>query len=271
MNKLAKLLKALSLIATRPWLLNNVLNDSGEWEKYVGKKYGMDKGFPEVDICDVLGGEMDDLISPYSFLDGGSLPTDLALLRGLAKGIANCRYFEIGTWRGESVANVAMIADECYTLNLSQLEIREAGYSEEYIRQYGVLSRQFDNIVHLRGNSVDYDYPGLNQKFDLIFIDGDHHYEMVKNDSIKVFTHLVHEDSIVVWHDYARNPETIRYEVMAGILDGTPRQYHNNLYFVSNTLCAVFTKKEWPSRSFSSPAYINKVFNVHLRSIPFEP
>lgn len=269
MNKFQKLLKALSLIVRKPWLLNNVLNDSSEWKGYVRKHYNMEKGFPVVDIVDLFG-DIDELISPYSFLDGGSLLTDLTLLRGLARGFDNCSYFEIGTWRGESVANVAAVAAECFTLNLSQLEIRDSGYSEDYINQYGLLSKQFDNIVHLRGNSVDYDYRSLNKKFDLIFIDGDHHYDMVKNDSNKVFTYLTHEDSIVVWHDYARNPETIRYEVMAGILDGTPKQFHNNLYFVSNTLCAIYTRKPLKSKKFVSPVHPNKYFDVHLRSMPLD-
>jgi predicted O-methyltransferase YrrM len=144
------------------------------------------------------------------------------------------------------------------------------GYSEDYIKQYGVLSRRFENIAHLRGDSLDFDFSGLNRTFDLIFIDGDHHYDMVRNDSHKVFTNLVHENTIVVWHDYANSPEQIRYEVMAGILDGTPKQYHDKLYFVSNTLCAIYTRRKLKSSAFVSPVRPEKVFEVNVKSKKLE-
>jgi hypothetical protein len=80
----------------------------------------------------------------------------------------------------------------------------------------------------------------LNKKFDLVFIDGDHHYEMVKNDTEKVLRYLAHERTIVVWHDYARNPETVRWEVLAGILSGCQPGLHQNIYHVAHTLCAVY-------------------------------
>ena len=265
LNCMQKFFKALWLILQKPWLLNKIINDNNQWKKYVARKYKLEKGFPVGDIIDITG-HFDETIKPYAFLEGGSLITDIALLRVLAKNIKSCKYFEIGTWRGESVANVAEVAGSCCTLNLPYTEIKDAGYSDEYACQYGVLSKKIDNIIHLKGNSLNFDFAGLNEKFDLIFIDGDHHYEMVRNDSQKVFRHLVHDDSVVVWHDYAFNPETIRYEVMAGILDGTSPQVHNNLYHVSNTLCAIYTRKPLKSRPFESPARLNKIFDVNIKS-----
>ena len=269
MIKIKKFFKAIILILLKPWLLNNVLNDTSEWRKYILNKYKKPDGFPVVDIVDILG-DIDETIDPYAFLDGGSLPTDLVLLKNLVRSIEGCSYFEIGTWRGESIANIAPYAKECCTLNLSNKAMSDMGYSDDYIKQYGVLSRRFENIAHLRGNSLDFDFVGLNRTFDLIFIDGDHHYDMVRNDSHKVFTNLVHENTIVVWHDYARNPETIRYEVMAGILDGTPKQYHDKLYFVSNSLCAIYTKRPLKSKTFVTPVHPERVFEIRVKSKKLE-
>jgi len=67
--------------------------------------------------------------------------------------------------------------------------------------------------------------PEFNDTFDVLFIDGDHRYDYVKNDTAKVFRHLVHNKSIVLWHDYAYSPGQVRYEVLAGILDGVPETY----------------------------------------------
>lgn len=113
---------------------------------------------------------------------------------------------------------------------------------------------------------MTYDFKSLHKKFDLIFIDGDHRYEYVKNDTQKVFEHLMHEQTIVVWHDYAYNPEKFRPEVLAGILDGIPVEFRKNLYHVSNTMCAIFIKKQFPTSILQSPVTPNKTFSLKIES-----
>lgn len=264
-KKITKLIKALKLIAGQPSLLNLVIDNDQVWQKHVEKKYAMNQGLPVVSLETLFPGFKAE-IPTFAFLDGGSLPTDIALLMKLAETFRDCSYFEIGTWRGESVVNVAEMAGECFTLNLSDEEMRAAGQSEDYINLTGFFSKAKKNITHLRGNSGNYDFAGLNKKFDLIFIDGDHHYEWVRNDTEKVFAHLVHENSVVVWHDYARNPETVRYEVLAGILDGLNPSLHQNLFHAGNTLSAVYMNKSMPSHVLKSPARPDHYFSVTIKS-----
>jgi len=267
MSKLGKLLKAIKLVAKQPALLNHVLDDNEVWKKYVMKKYNLPDGLPMVQLHHLFPGfEME--IPVFAFLDGGSLPTDIALLMQFAETIPGCNYFEIGTWRGESVANVAQKAKHCTTLNLPDDEMRQIGMSENYIALTAFFSKEKKNITHLRGNSKTYDFAGLNQKYDLIFIDGDHHYGMVKNDTIRVFEHLVHESSIVVWHDYAKNPESVRFEVLAGILDGIPAKYQNQLYHAANSMSAFFSPKTLPAGLLQYPVIPKNYFEVRLRNIP---
>ncbi len=263
LQKARKFLKALRLVAGRPNLLNHVLNNDEVWEQYVKKKYGMTQGLPVVELDDLFPG-FEATVPLVSFLDGSSMPTDLALLMKLAGESDHCSYFEIGTWRGESVVNVAEVAAECFTLNLSDQEMRKLGLPEAYIAQQGFFSKGKKNITHLRGNSFSFDFAALNRKFDLIFIDGDHRYEAVKNDTQKVFRHLVHKNSVVVWHDYAKNPETIRHEVLAGILDGLPGHLHGNLYHVANTLSAVHINRPLNSSSLVKHASPANIFTVKI-------
>ena len=264
MKKLSKTLRAFGQIAKNPWLLNRVLNDERHWQKYVIRKYGIDNGLPVV-MPESLFGDFSETVSPYASLDGSSFPSDLALLKKFARGIADCSYFEIGTWRGESVANVAAVAKECYTLNLSSAQLRKIGMEEKYISQHRHFSSGMENVVHLEGDSRNYDFEALNKKFDLIFIDGDHHYEMVRNDTAKVFQSLFHSGSTVVWHDYAFNPEKIRFEVLAGILDGCPTEFHHQIYYVANSLCAIYINKKVNSKPFESPQKPEGYFEVDLR------
>lgn len=239
MSKITKAFRALGLLIRNPWLLNKVLEEEYLWQKKVDKQFGKGNGLSMI-RAEELFGDFSETVEPFAFLYGGSLPTDLALLKKLARRIPHCSYFEIGTWRGESVANVASVADKCFTLNLSDKEMREIGLNKRYIDLHRFYSKNIPNILHLEGNTLSFDFQSLNKKFDLIFIDGDHRFEMVKNDTEKVFRHLVHEKSIVVWHDYARNPETVRYEVLSGILEGCPKPYHDHIFHVAHTLCAVY-------------------------------
>lgn len=264
MSKILKALQAISLIVRNPWLLNRVLDEDKYWKSKVSKSFGFANGLPVI-RAEELFGDFTETVDPFAFLDGGSLPTDLALLKKLARGIPNCSYFEIGTWRGESVANVASVAKTCYTLNLSADEMKTMGLNQRYIDLHGYFSKQIPNIQHLQGNTLSFDFQSLNRRFDLIFIDGDHHFEMVKNDTEKVFNHLVHEKSIVVWHDYARNPETVRYEVLAGILHGSPLSIHSHIFHVANTLCAVYLPGQTGGMPLEVPFKPIGSFKIDLR------
>ena len=264
LNKISKSFKAIIAIIRNPWLLNNVLEDNDLWKKYVIKGYKLGKGLPVIDFENIIKSKSEQ-INTFACLDGGSLVTDHILLKSLASQINNCSYFEIGTWRGESVKNVSEVAKECYTLNLPDDDIKKFGENNNYIESIGYFSKNIGNITHLKGNSLFYDFEKLNKKFDLIFIDGEHHYDFVKSDTKKVFAHLIHENSIIVWHDYGFSPEKVRFEVLAAILDGTPKEKHENLYFVSNTLCAIYSPKKLDGFYPEYPILPKKKFKINVQ------
>ena len=183
-------------------------------------------------------------VRPFAFGDGGSLPTDLLLLRALARQRPGCRYFEIGTWRGESAANVAAEAAAVHTLNLSAAEMRALALPERYIELHGYFSHSLPNVTHLHGNSATFDLASLQISagpFDLVFIDGDHRYAAVRRDTARVFEHLVGPATTVVWHDASRQPGQPRWEVLAGLLDGLPPGLPGQLVQAGNTLCALYS------------------------------
>lgn len=253
MSKIKKALKALWWIARKPVLLNQVLTDEDSWKGYVEKKFETPEGLSVIKM-DQLDIQKQVSLGPMTFLDGGSLPTDMMLLAGLAEGLEDCRYFEIGTWRGESVANVSSRCNSCYTLSLSDDEMRSMGMHENTISSHRHFSKDIKHVTHLRGNSRSFDFAALDQKFDLIFIDGDHHYDTIVSDTRNIFQHLVHEKSIVVWHDYGYHPDKVRYEVMAAILDGAGSERADHIYHVAHTKCAIYTAKALKSNPASFPA-----------------
>jgi predicted O-methyltransferase YrrM len=268
MSKVFRAFKALLSIIRKPWLLNLVLDEDGAWDAKIRAMKGNAYRLSSIDFRSLLKPEGSN-VYPFAFLDGGSLPTDLALLKSLAAGIPDCRYFEIGTWRGESVANVANVAKQCTTLNLSPEQITDLGLPKAYADLHGFFSKDLPNVSQLYGDTATFDFKGLNQHYDLVFIDGDHHYNMVKSDTENVFNYLLHEKSIVVWHDAAYTPEKLRPEVIYGILQGTPAALHHKIFHVSNTQCAVFLPEGF-SETFilNPPETPNFAFEISLNIKP---
>jgi predicted O-methyltransferase YrrM len=255
MSKISKLFRAITLIAQRPALLNKVLDDSDVNKEAVAREYSLPEGLPVVNMADLVGTGVI-TVEPYCAMEGGSTPIDLALLKGLAAKKNDCDYFEIGTWRGESAANVASVARSCSTLNLSDEELLARGLDERYVKLHRFFSKKVPNITHVFGNSMTFDFSSHEKRYDLVFIDGDHHFESVKKDTETAFRLLRDEHSIIVWHDYGHDPASIRWDVLRGILAGTPAGRRKNLYRVSNTLCAVYTTqplKSAPHKAFEDP------------------
>ncbi|MDF2438000.1 MAG: class SAM-dependent methyltransferase [Bacteroidota bacterium] len=267
MNKLNKLFKAISLIIAQPALLNKVLDDQDVNRIQVDKQHGFAKGLPAVDICDLLPG-FNETVEPFCYLDGGSTPIDLALLKGLAKRYKDCKYFEIGTWRGESAANVASVSGHCTSLNLPDADMIAMGLSKKYVQLHRFFSNKLPNVTHIQADSLKFDYSSLRKKMDLVFIDGDHHYETVKSDTENAFELLKNDDSVIVWHDYGNTPNDVRWDVLRGILDGTPADKRKKLYRVSNTLCAIYINtplNSFHQEQFETPS---KSFTVNIQAKP---
>lgn len=265
MNRIQKLLKATGRILKRPYLLNLVLQDEDSVKEEVIRRYGLKDGLPVLDINRLLP-QFDERVYPYAYLSGATMPIDIALLKGLARKYQVEDYFEIGTWRGESVANVAEVAAHCVSLNLPKERILELTQDERYADLHGFFSRNLPHVEQLYGDSQTFDFQPHFGKYGMVFVDGDHHYESVKKDSETAFRLLKDGRSVIVWHDYALDPETVRWNVLSAILDGTPPEKRGRLYHVSNTLCAVYlpeTLETHPLVPYEEPDHC---FEIQIRS-----
>lgn len=140
MSKFATALKILRILVRNPKQLTRVIDGEAEFRDHVAGRYGFKSGLPKIDLLDLLPG-FHETVDPYSFLEGGSLPTDLALLKGLVRKYKLTHYLEIGTWRGESIANVASVATKCISLRLSDEEMKQKGYSDDVIAVHEFFSK----------------------------------------------------------------------------------------------------------------------------------
>lgn len=243
-----------------------------DYEEHMRKrllnKFGISR-LPTIDLLDLFP-DFHETLSNYSFLDGTCQVLDLAMLKLLAKRYADCQYLEIGLWRGESLAAVAEVCKDCTSVSLSPDEMRKMRLSESYISGHGFFSKGLKGISYVGHDSRTFDFSALNRRFDLVFIDGDHHYENVKSDTRNAFELLRDDRSVIVWHDYGFSPETVRSSVLAGILDGCPANKQKNLYHVSNTMSAIYTTGHHESRYVAFPEKPNKFFRVDIRASRLE-
>lgn len=243
-------------------------SDEERLRRHMLDKYGYCQ-LPTIDLLDMFP-DFHETIANYSFLEGTSLITDLALLKLLAKRYDDCRYLEIGLWRGESLAAVAEVCKNCTSLSLSTDEMRSMNITERFISAHGYFSKGLKDIAYILHDSRTFDFQSLQKKFDLVFIDGDHAYDTLKMDTSNAFSVLRNDHSIVVWHDYGYSPETPRPSVLAGILDGCPEEKRKNLYHVSNTMCAIYTVESYKTRQIEFPDIPNKSFRVEISASRFE-
>ncbi|HNQ12223.1 MAG TPA: class I SAM-dependent methyltransferase [Bacteroidia bacterium] len=260
-----KLLFIVKSLIQRPFSIRNLFDEEQYHKLQLRKANYSLKGFPQIDMENVWG-LVENTVSEFLFLEGGSSILDLVLLQKVCSSIPNCHYLEIGTWRGESAAAVAPYCKKVVTVNLGCDELKQAGMSDEYIKSQGFLSKNINHVEHIKANSLEYDFEKLNSKFDVIFIDGDHHYESVVNDTKKLLPLLRNENSIMVWHDYGLSEERIRFTVYRGILDSFRNEMRSNLYHVANTKCAVYANIQSivkPLLAFNRP---EKSFTVQLKS-----
>ena len=86
MSKLKKLVKATQNIISEPSLLNLVLDENSVREQEHFQKYPNLKTLPQLSFDELLGAPLDADVDLF-VLDGGSLPTDIALLKSLSQTV----------------------------------------------------------------------------------------------------------------------------------------------------------------------------------------
>lgn len=262
MNKFRKLIKAFFLILKRPSLINLIVDYDLNYKDTVIRQYNLPLGLKKINFREFLKEE--NTLDAFSFLEGGSIVTDYLLLSAVTKKLNNPTCFEIGTWRGESALCMAKHANKVVTLNLSKQELSSLGLSKEYIELQGYLCKKADNIEQIWGNTFNYDFRKHEGLYDLIFVDGDHKYKSVVNDTKIAKKLMKDKNSVIVWHDYGFGTETVRYEVLLGILDGLPEEMHKHLYSVNNTLCAIYYPFNIDASELPYPQIPDQLFTVKI-------
>ena len=107
------------------------------------------------------------------------------------------------------------IYDQADAQRLTGYVIRDMGFDQKFVDVHAIFYKDYPNVEKVEANSHHFDFGTLNEQFDLIFVDGDHSYEGVENDTRKVFPLRKDSKSVIVWHDYGYNSEDVRADAWA--------------------------------------------------------
>lgn len=149
-------------------------------------------------------------IGAVNELTGHPNKTDMLFVCAIAKHQKARMIFEFGTYRGRTTYHLTFSNEDAQVTTLNLPPERDPSYGkfigqyfkgterEKFIRQIFADSREFDPTPHIG-------------RYDFVFVDGDHSYDLVKNDTEKALR-LLRPGGIIVWHDYApKSAELVRY------------------------------------------------------------
>jgi predicted O-methyltransferase YrrM len=138
-------------------------------------------------------------------LTGHANKVDMLYVCAIAKHLQARKIFEFGTYQGRTSYHLTYASEgaQVTTLNLPpEADARYAPYLGTYFR--GTEREAF--VTQLLGDSRQLDTAPHRRQFDLVFVDGDHGYDVVKNDTEKAFE-LLRPGGAILWHDYAPKSE----------------------------------------------------------------
>ena len=177
----------------------------------------MSPKLPEVNLAQLVGAGPVHLLEPYA-VDGNVTVTELVVLASIARMYRPETIFEIGTFDGRTTLNLAANAPDArvHTLDLPAGEITGLAVKpgdDKYINKQ-VSGARFggteyeSRIVQHYGDSATFDFSPFEGTIDLVFVDGAHSYDYVRNDSQIALKLLRRGRGVVLWHDYGTREVT---------------------------------------------------------------
>lgn len=181
------------------------------------------RSIPTVDLLDVCPGTQRWTLQSFPSVGASVSPMECAALAALSHLVGAKRIFEFGTYKGVSTTQLALNVSAggmVFTLDLPE---DHPAYSlpipkpeERQIAAEGgkgiLIPRDLlDRITFLRSDSAIFDEAPYLDSIDLVFVDGAHSYEYVKNDTERGWK-MLRSGGVLAWHDCnAQHRDVVRY------------------------------------------------------------
>lgn len=203
-------------------------------------------------------------LDTLTFFQGGSTILDYAFLQALAKRFDRKRYLEIGSFMGESIRCLSSVCDDCVSISLEDKEMEQLFYSKCKSNFASYFMNNLCNVKQIKGDSKKINFKEINFEPDFVFIDGDHSYEGVFNDTQKVFDIINCDEAIVVWHDFRKAiTKQIRTETIKAVFDALDEDYKKNIFICDNNLCGIYIPKKY-LKDFFLDTNVNEMYSYEF-------
>lgn len=193
-----------------------------------------------IDLGDFLRKQGEIKCKELTFIPGGSGILDYAFLYALAQKYQCKTYLEIGTYIGESINILTDYCDKLYSITAPRQEkySMASWCKSRNLPDYSERLARSDKIVHFYTDSKVFDYSKIQDAIDLYFIDGDHSYEGVYEDTKNVFN-TKSGNAIVVWHDFRNDVFQYNMEVVNGVKDALGDKF-KDVHVTNSNLCGIY-------------------------------
>jgi predicted O-methyltransferase YrrM len=218
MSKILSSISRISKVACRnPKDLFHIFGVADSAARQISDPDGDTRMFPKVDFSSILDESCRFTFEIFRGVGASITLTEAAALAALIKLSNAKRVFEFGTYKGVSTTQIALNLPEdgvVYTLDLPDdhpVYLEYTQLASESGMKMLVPADQMHKVKFLKADSAQFDTSPYRQTMDLVFVDGYHSYEYVKNDTEKAFE-MLRPGGIIAWHDCEPNrPEVVRY------------------------------------------------------------
>lgn len=185
-------------------------------------------------------------VKNVTFLSGGSGVLDYLFLKEIMHKYGLKNYLEIGTYIGESISCMEDVCEKRISITVPPEHPKSM---QNYCKAKNMVD--FSNrlvrgggIVQCLEDSRNFDFKKIKDTVDLYFIDADHSYKGVYNDTSKVFGHKQNK-SFVIWHDFAWDRVPFNIDVVQAVADSIGMKQFRQVYYCDNNLCGIYVPKEY--------------------------
>jgi len=187
------------------------------------------RSIPEVDVLNICPGTRRWTLQSFPSVGASVSPLECAALAALAHRAKAKRIFEFGTYKGVSTTQLVLNVEAggmVFTLDLPE---DHPAYSlpipkpeEQAIAAEGgkgiLIPRDLlDRVTFLQADSASFDETPYLESMDLVFVDGAHSYDYVKNDTEKGLK-MLKLGGLIAWHDCVpSHRDVVRYLKECGL------------------------------------------------------
>jgi predicted O-methyltransferase YrrM len=180
----------------------------------------VEKKLPCTPVLDILKSTQPIVFAEPITVQGNTTHFESVVINLFTKHFDPKKVFEIGTFDGRTTLNIAVNAmphTKIYTIDLpkdttNKTELSVSGSDQNLINTNVTgsrfLSQEGSSLIHdkeiiqLIGDTASFDFSPYYNTIDLVFVDGAHTYEYVKNDTEIALKMLRNGKGVILWHDY---------------------------------------------------------------------